>query len=86
MAAASPYFPGEPYARGEVYKKLIGSSATPARERAYALYRAINCYAPANNNTCGGKDVEKAQRKAWYDQLKAQYGATTWAKSLRFYW
>ena len=38
--------------------------------------RAINCYAPANNNTCGGKDVEKAQRKAWYDQLKAQSGAT----------
>jgi hypothetical protein len=86
LGGGKSIFPGEPYARGEVYKKLIGSPATPARDRAYALYRAINCYAPANNNTCGGKDVEKAQRKAWYDQLKAQYGATTWAKSLRYYW
>ncbi|MGD9543624.1 MAG: hypothetical protein AB7F41_05145 [Methylocystis sp.] len=86
LGGGKSIFPGEPYARGEVYKKLIGAPATPARERAYALYRAINCYAPANNNTCGGKDVEKAQRKAWYDQLKAQYGATTWAKSLRYYW
>lgn len=86
LGGGKSIFPGEPYARGEVYKKLIGLPATPARDRAYALYRAINCYAPANNNTCGGKDVEKAQRKAWYDQLKAQYGATTWAKSLRFYW
>lgn len=86
LGGGKSIFPGEPYARGDVYKKLIDSPTTPARERAYALYRAINCYAPANNNTCGGKDVEKAQRKAWYDQLKAQFGATTWAKSLRYYW
>jgi len=37
-------------------------------------------------NTCGGGDVEQSQRKAWYDELKAKYGSTAWARSLKYYW
>jgi hypothetical protein len=86
LAGAKPIFPGEIFARGEIYKKLIANPATPSTDRAYALYRAVNCYKPSGRNDCGGKDVGKAQRKAWYDELKARHGATSWAQSLRYYW
>jgi len=86
LGGAKPIFPGDVYARGDIYKKLIAREATPPADRAYALYRAVNCYAPSGRNDCGGKDVGKAQRKAWYDELKGRYGASKWAQSLRFYW
>jgi hypothetical protein len=86
LGGGKPIFPGEPYSRGEIYRKLIANSATPEADRAYALYRAVNCYAPSGQNDCGGKEVAKAQRKAWHDELKAKYGSTSWAKTLRYYW
>ena len=69
-----------------IYKKILSEASTSERDKAYALFRLVNCYAPAGNNTCGGKDVELAQRKAWHDELKSRYGGTPWAKSLKFYW
>jgi hypothetical protein len=86
LGGSRSIFPGEKFSRGEIYKKLIADPKTPDREKAYALFRAVNCYAPVGNNGCGGKDVDLRQRKAWRDQLKARYGATPWAKSLKYYW
>ncbi|HTO78678.1 MAG TPA: hypothetical protein VMJ31_02760, partial [Methylocystis sp.] len=86
LGGGKPIFPGEPFSRDEIYKKLLADASTPERDKAYSLFRLVNCYAPAGNNTCGGKDVELAQRKAWHDELKSRYGATPWAKSLKFYW
>ena len=78
--------PGEAYSRGEAYKTLIADPRTPPRDRAYALYRAVNCYAPANSNECGGRDVPLSQRKAWFNELKSRFGSTSWSQSLKFYW
>jgi hypothetical protein len=86
LGGGKSIFPGEPYSRGELYKKLIADPSTPDNDRAYALYRAVNCYRPASVNECGGKDVNVAQRKAWFNMLKSRYGATAWAKSLEYYW
>jgi hypothetical protein len=86
LGGGKPIFPGEPFSRGEIYKKLLADAATPDRDKAYALFRLVNCYAPAGNNTCGGESVAPSQRKAWYDELKSRYGSTPWAKSLKFYW
>ncbi|WP_147306441.1 hypothetical protein [Methylovirgula sp. 4M-Z18] len=86
LGGAKPIFPGEPFARGEIYKNLIADAATPEKERAYALYRAIYCYARVGNNSCGGKAVDKAQRKAWFHELKTKYAATSWAQDLQYYW
>jgi len=86
LGGGKPIFPGEAFSRGEIYKKLLAEASTPERDKAYALFRLVNCYAPAGNNTCGGKDVELSQRKAWHDELKSRYGATPWARSLKFYW
>lgn len=78
-------FKGEVFSRGNVYQDIIRSDVK-GDLKAYALYRAINCYAPSAYNECGGKDVEKNVRKAWFQQLKQNHANTSWAKSLEYYW
>lgn len=79
-------FAGQPLTRESIYTGIIANRAAPANDRAYALYRMVYCYAPSGYNGCGGKDVEVDQRKAWFNQLKREYPASSWAKKLRFYW
>lgn len=79
-------FPGKPYSRLELYKALIADARVASGDKAYALYRAVNCYAPSGNNSCGGVDVPTAQRKAWFNRLKKDYPTSSWAKDLRYYW
>lgn len=86
LGGTSSIFPGKIYSRGEVYKKLIASRGTPRSDRAYALYRAINCYAPTGHNQCGGVDVAVSQRRHWFNELKSVYGDTSWATSLKYFW
>lgn len=42
-------------------------------DKAYALFRAVNCYAPSGANACGGKGVDAVVRKAWFQRLKRHY-------------
>ena len=79
-------FPGAAYSRLEVYKALIADAKTPRAERAYALYRAVNCYAPSGNNHCGGAGAAPAERKQWFHVLKTEYAGTPWAAMLKYYW
>lgn len=79
-------FSGTPMSRLEVYKSVIANTKAAATDRAYALYRAVWCYGPSGINSCGGKGVDIAQRKAWFNQLKREYPASEWAKKLRYYW
>lgn len=79
-------FKGKPIERGAIYESLVADKTTPANERAYALYRLVRCYAPSGNNSCGGTSVELPQRKAWFQQLKREYPASTWARKLDVYW
>lgn len=76
---------GQIFYRGTVYQNIIKESQ-PSELQAYALYRAIQCYAPAGTNECGNEAVSKAIRKQWFQKLKTQYPNTTWAKSLKYYW
>ena len=79
------HFKGSAFARGNVYKSLI-KNQTKSELQAYALYRAIMCYAPSSTNECNDQDVAKSVRKQWFDQIKRDYPNTTWAKSLKYYW
>lgn len=79
-------FPGRTVPRQRIYQTIIDDAAAPAEERAYALFRAVNCYAPSGYNDCGGDDVPVETRKAWFNQLKSRYPNTTWAQQLRYYW
>ncbi len=86
LGGTSTLFAGPVYSRLEVYKRIIADGGAAAGDKAYALYRAVNCYGPSGNNSCGGSEVPKTQRKAWFQQLKTSYGATRWARDLQYYW
>jgi hypothetical protein len=86
LGGTKSLFKGKPYARFDVYRALIASGKTPAEDKAYALYRAVRCYAPSQINSCGGEDVDQSQRKAWFQQLKKRYPNSRWAKELQNYW
>lgn len=79
-------FKGETFSRLDGYKQVIANAKAPKTDKAYALFRAINCYAPAGYNSCGGEDVAPAVRKAWFRQLKTGFADTQWGKSLQYYW
>lgn len=89
-------FPGKPMYRDAIYKTIIADRQAAADLRAYALYRAVRCYAPSGYNGCAGPftssaEMDKAQaspaqRKAWFTELKTAYPASRWAKALRVYW
>jgi hypothetical protein len=86
LGGTTSLFPGPLYARLEVYKAIIADAAAPAADKAYALYRAINCYGPSGNNTCRGIEVEPAQRAAWFRRLKKDYPTSPWAQKQAIYW
>jgi hypothetical protein len=79
-------FPGDAFSRLEVYKRVIADPKAAAEDKAYALHRAIWCYGPSGNNSCGGEDVPVEQRKAWFNRLKKDYPTSRWAQALRYYW
>ena len=79
-------FSGKPLVRMDIYKAVIDDPAASADDKAYALYRAVYCYAPSGNNDCGGEDVPIATRKGWYNRLKSQYPKSSWAQNLQYYW
>ena len=79
-------FPGKPFSRLEIYKGVIADPTAAPASKAYALYRAVYCYGPSGYNSCGGTEVPKSQRKAWYNQLKKTYPASPWATKLKYYW
>jgi len=83
---ARNFFPGKPLERMEIYQQVIASPSASPDDRAFALNRAIRCYQPSGDNSCGVADVPLATRKAWYDRLKRDYGTSSWARELKYYW
>ncbi|WP_191489292.1 outer membrane assembly lipoprotein YfiO [Pseudomonas sp. FEN] len=79
-------FKGATFSRLDGYQSVMADAKAPSTDKAYALFRAINCYAPSGYNSCGGKEATPAQRKAWFKQLKTSYASTPWGKSLQYYW
>jgi len=86
LGGSPSQFPGGHYSRLELYKAIIAEPKVAPADKAYALYRAVNCYAPSGNNSCGGIEVPKSQRKAWFNRLKKDYATSSWAKDLHYYW
>lgn len=86
LGGAANDFPGKPLARGAIYAAVIADPRSAPDDRAYALFRAVNCYGPSGYNGCGGEDVPIAQRKGWYDRLKREFPKSPWAQKLKYYW
>lgn len=79
-------FAGKQRSRLDWYQQVIANPKAAKDDKAYALYRAINCYAPSGSNGCGSQDLPVSQRKTWFNTLKQQHGASQWAKQLKYYW
>lgn len=79
-------FPGKPMPRGDFYAEIIADPKAGAEDKAYALYRAVNCYAPSGSNQCGGADVAQNTRRGWFQRLKRDHPASPWAQKLKYYW
>ena len=86
LGSAPSRFQGTIFSRGEAYKTVIADAGAAPDLKAYALYRAIKCYATSGNNHCGGNDAGKSVRKSWFHTLKTRYANSPWAKSLKYYW
>jgi hypothetical protein len=86
LGGTPPLYPGGPFVRMDTYTAVLANPKSSRNDKAYALYRAVNCYGPSGNNACGGKDVPQAQRKAWFTTLKRDYAGTRWANAQQIYW
>jgi hypothetical protein len=79
-------FPGVPTWRSRIYADVIAEPGVAHEDRAYALYRAIQCYAPSGYNGCRGDEAPEGTRKAWFQRLKGEFGDTRWAREAKYYW
>ncbi|WP_240160767.1 hypothetical protein [Burkholderia sp. Ax-1719] len=79
-------FQGAPYQRIASYQNVIANAQANADDRAYALYRAINCFAPSGYSDCGGNKLPPATRKHWFTTLKTAYPRSQWAQAQKYYW
>lgn len=79
-------FPGRKFSRLGDYRAIIGLAGATADQKAYALYRAVWCFAPSGKNGCDDSEVPVAQRKTWFQMLKRDYPQSRWAQSLEYYW
>ena len=85
-SAKRSQFPGNLFTKGDAYKIIIADNTAPQEITAYALYRAIKCYASSGVNHCGGKDEPVSVRRSWFLLLKSRYNNSVWAGKLKYYW
>jgi hypothetical protein len=86
LGSSDSLFPVTNYSRMDSYLQVIANKQAPGDARAYALFRAVNCYAPSGYNECGKQDIPQSTRKQWFQMLHKEYPGSTWAKSSKFYW
>ncbi len=65
---------------------MINAPNTADQHRAYALSRALSCFATSGNNHCGTDAVPRKERQRWFTLLKTRYAHTDWAKRQRIWW
>jgi hypothetical protein len=86
LGGSPSLFPGKRFSRLDAYKAIIANPAAGEENRAYALHRAVRCYAPAGYNGCDDSEQPVGVRKAWFRQLKRDFPNSPWSKNLAVYW
>jgi len=85
LGGTTSLFSGKPFSRLAAYQQVIVDKSAPHTEQAYALFRAINCFARSGNH-CDEQDIPVEQRKQWFQSLKSRYKDTPWGQSQKYYW
>ena len=86
LGGTTTQFDGKVFSRLDGYQQVIANKQAPHTDKAYALYRAINCFAPSGYNGCGSQEIPVEKRKQWFQTLKSQFSDTPWSKQLKYYW
>ncbi len=86
LGGTSDGFAGKARTRLDYYLSVIANPAARGDAEAYALYRAVNCFASAGSNHCGDQDIPKEQRKRWFDRLKQTYKDNVWGRLQKYWW
>jgi hypothetical protein len=86
LGGTSDGFPEKTYSRLDYYLSVINNPASKGDAEAYALHRAIYCFATSGINHCGSQEIPQEQRRAWFQRLKLVYKNTSWAKQQKYYW
>jgi hypothetical protein len=86
LGGSDSLFPGTAFSRMDSYLKVIANKQAEGDARAYALFRAVRCYAPSGSNECGNQKIPQSTRKQWFETLHKEYSDSIWAKSLKYYW
>lgn len=86
LTKATSQYSGKPVSRLMNYQRVIAMVDAPPEDKSYALYRAVMCYAPSGYNSCDEQDIEKSERKDWFQQLKSDYRGNLWETRLNYYW
>jgi hypothetical protein len=86
LGGSDSLFPDTNFSRMDSYLKIIANKQADGDARAYALSRAIRCYEPSGNNSCGNQNIPQSTHKQWFEMLHKQYSDSTWAKALKYYW
>ncbi len=86
LGGTQSLFEGKPFSRLAAYQHVLADKSAPHTEQAYALFRAINCFARSGINNCDAQDIPVEQRKQWFQSLKSRYKDTPWGQSQKYYW
>lgn len=84
--ATRNFYQGEVIPRHDFYTSIMADRRASRDDKAYALYRAIRCYAPTGANSCGGPGVAEDVRAGWFRRLKGDYASSELAQELKYYW
>ncbi|MBH0064805.1 hypothetical protein [Psychrobacter sp. SZ93C1] len=78
-------FKGQALNRLDIYQSIFASNRDDELS-AYALHRAIGCFASSGSNQCSNENIDMSVRKAWFKRLKSDFSHTTWAQNQKYYW
>ena len=81
----SSRFKGQDLNRLGIYQSIFASNQKDELS-AYTLHRAIGCFASSGNNQCSDEKIDLSVRKGWFNRLKSDFSATTWAQNQKYYW
>lgn len=68
------------------YQWVINNPLAEDEDKAYALFKAIRCFANNGINRCDKQTIPHKERRQWFILLHTKYAKTLWAKKQTLYW
>lgn len=86
LGSGPSQFAVKEYSRLDGYRQVMSDAKARPDDRAYAIFRALNCFGYSGYNHCGGKDAPLPERRRWFRTLKTRYATTTWGREMDVFW